>query len=186
MDVTGVATSHTIAGSSAPLAVETIAIRELPAVDFSLLVNGTPNQRSEIIRNIGEFCSEWGCFSLINHGVPEIVRSSMVEAFREFFDLTVEERKELMGKKIFDPIRHEAGLNTTTEGQQYWRDFVRIFVHPAFHSPSQPPHFSFFRPEDIACLLLGLMVWNLELAASARSGGGGGGGGRGWSWRRSS
>lgn len=65
----------------------------------------------------------------------------MVEALGEFFDLPVEDRTEFMGKKMLDPIRHEAGLATTIEGEQFLREFVRIFVHPTLHTPPKPLHF---------------------------------------------
>ncbi|KAH0451633.1 hypothetical protein IEQ34_018932 [Dendrobium chrysotoxum] len=133
--------SSSVTHISAYVAVDAIIKEEIPVIDLSILRNATPNQRSQLIQEIGQACKEWGCFSLINHGVPESLRTSMMEAFTEFFDLSEDERKEYLGKRILDPIRHEMGISTTAEGEQYSRDFVRIFVHPALHSPSKPLHF---------------------------------------------
>ncbi|XP_020689601.1 protein DMR6-LIKE OXYGENASE 2 [Dendrobium catenatum] len=133
--------SSSVTHISAYAAIDAVIKEEIPVIDMSILRNATPNQRPQLIQEIGQACKEWGCFSLINHGVPESLRTLMMEAFTEFFDLSEEERREYLGKRILDPIRHEMGISTTAEGEKYSRDFVRIFVHPAMHSPSKPLHF---------------------------------------------
>jgi len=35
---------------------------EIPVIDFSLLTEGTPDQQSQVIQNLGKACEEWGFF----------------------------------------------------------------------------------------------------------------------------
>ena len=46
---------------------------------------------------------------LINHDVPESLMTRMIEAFRGFFDLTEEEKREFQGTHVFvsDQVRHK-------------------------------------------------------------------------------
>lgn len=41
------------------------SVEDIPTIDFNLLVNGTPDQRSKIVRDLGHACTEWGFFMVI-------------------------------------------------------------------------------------------------------------------------
>ncbi|XP_077213202.1 2-oxoglutarate-dependent dioxygenase 19-like isoform X1 [Tasmannia lanceolata] len=114
---------------------------EIPTIDFSLLKNGTPDQRSQIIRDLGNACREWGIFVVINHGVAKCLMERILDACHDFFDLTEEEKREYVGKHVLDPIRYGTSFNPAVEKVFYWRDFIKIFVHPVFHSPDKPASF---------------------------------------------
>ncbi|XP_065872868.1 2-oxoglutarate-dependent dioxygenase 19-like [Euphorbia lathyris] len=114
----------------------------VPVIDYSLLVSTNPDQRSKIIHELGKACQEWGFFKVINHGVPERLMNSMIDVCKEFFDLPEEEKNKYEGKHVLDPIRCGTSFNTSVEKFFSWRDFLKIFVHPIFHSPTKPVHFS--------------------------------------------
>ncbi|XP_072982227.1 2-oxoglutarate-dependent dioxygenase 19-like [Typha latifolia] len=149
----------------APRDFEPIVEEEIPAIDFDLLVNGAPDERSQVVRELGKACEDWGFFMVVNHGVPAKLRDSMMDAFKDLFGLTAEEKGEYLGRQVLDPIRIGTSFNSQVEDVMYWRDYVKIFVHPVFHSPNKPPKFREISKEYTACtrvvgmeLLKG--IWN--------------------------
>ncbi|KAK4252784.1 hypothetical protein QN277_014327 [Acacia crassicarpa] len=114
----------------------------IPILDFSLLSSSNSKQRQKAIQDLGQACEEWGCFLLINHGIPESLINSVMEGVKGFFDLSDEEKREFQGKNIFDPIRCGSSFNTAAEKVHCWRDFFKVFVHPDFHFPHKPSGFS--------------------------------------------
>ncbi|KAJ0026300.1 hypothetical protein Pint_09065 [Pistacia integerrima] len=110
----------------------------IPVIDFSLLTSSSPEVRSIIINDLREACQKWGFFKVINHGVPEILMKEMMEECKNFFDLTEEEKGEFEGKHVLDPIRSGTSFNASVEKVFCWRDFLKVFVHPQFHSPTKP------------------------------------------------
>jgi isopenicillin N synthase-like dioxygenase len=114
----------------------------IPVIDFSQLSSCDHEQRSNAVHLLGKACQEWGFFMLVNHGVEERMMKAMIDACRGFFDLTEEEKREYEGKDVLDPIRCGTSVNTSVENVFFWRDFLKIAVHPKFHSPNKPPGFS--------------------------------------------
>ncbi|KAJ6289950.1 hypothetical protein OIU78_025801 [Salix suchowensis] len=110
----------------------------IPVIDYSLLISGTPGQRSEIVHELGRACQDWGFFMVINHGVPQKLVSSILDGCRGFFDLAEEEKQEFKGNHVLDPIRSGTSFNVSVEKAFYWRDFLKVFVHPVFYSPTKP------------------------------------------------
>ncbi|XP_043707906.1 2-oxoglutarate-dependent dioxygenase 19-like isoform X2 [Telopea speciosissima] len=138
---------------STNLSDDQVVTEELPIIDFSLLTSGSPDQRSKIVHELGKACQDWGFFMVINHGVPENLREEMLNACQRFFDLTEEEKREYAGKHVTDPIRCGTSFNASVEKVFFWRDFLKVFVHPEFHSPGKPPGFS-KRTRQVAIELL--------------------------------
>ncbi|XP_075675329.1 2-oxoglutarate-dependent dioxygenase 19-like [Castanea sativa] len=114
----------------------------VPIIDISLLVSGTPEQQSQIIHQLSKACSDWGCFMVINHDVTESLTKAMIASFQEFFDLPEEEKKEYQGNHVMDPIRCGTGFNPSMDKANFWRDFLKCFAHPEFHTPNKPAGFS--------------------------------------------
>lgn len=110
----------------------------VPIIDFSMLTSGNPDQRSETVQDIAHACSEWGFFTVINHGVPENLWDEMLRLSRGFFDLTEEEKQEYAGKKFWDPIRSGTSFNLTVDDTLFWRDYLKVHVHPQFNAPDKP------------------------------------------------
>ncbi|KAK2971803.1 hypothetical protein RJ640_018492, partial [Escallonia rubra] len=114
----------------------------IPIIDFSLLTSGTLYQRSKVIDDLGRACQDWGFFMVVNHGVPETLMKAVIGACNDFFYLTEEEKREFEGKDVLDPIRCGTSFNAQKEKVFFWRDFLKVLVHPQFHFPSKPLGFS--------------------------------------------
>ncbi|GAB4838416.1 hypothetical protein Ancab_027951 [Ancistrocladus abbreviatus] len=79
---------------------------------------------------------------LVNHGVPESLMKATLDKCKEFFDLTTEEKREFEGKNVLDPIRCGTSFNLSAENVHFWRDFLKVIVHPQFNFPHKPPGLS--------------------------------------------
>ncbi|GMP80384.1 hypothetical protein CsSME_00035501 [Camellia sinensis var. sinensis] len=113
----------------------------IPTIDFSLLTSGDPVQRSKVIQDIGNACRDWGFFMVINHGVQEKLMDDMVKASKSFFDMSEEEKGEYNGKQLFDPIRSGTSFNVLVDKSLFWRDYLKVHVHPHVNSPNKPACF---------------------------------------------
>ncbi|KAI8002605.1 Protein DMR6-LIKE OXYGENASE 2 [Camellia lanceoleosa] len=113
----------------------------IPTIDFSLLTSGDPDQRSKVIQDIGNACRDWGFFMVINHGVQEMLMDDMVKASKSFFDMSEKEKGEYHGKQLFDPIRSGTSFNVLVDKSSFWRDYLKVHVHPHFNSPNKPTCF---------------------------------------------
>ncbi|GMN58969.1 hypothetical protein TIFTF001_028070 [Ficus carica] len=130
---------------------------QIPVIDFSLLVSGSPDQRSKVIDELSKACENWGFFIVTNHGVPESLMDGVIDGCRDFFDLSEEEKMEFVGKDVLDPIRCGTSFNASKENVFYWRDFLKVFVHPQFHFPNKPSGFRYFMatPKQISTFFYG-------------------------------
>ncbi|KAK4747873.1 hypothetical protein SAY87_014459 [Trapa incisa] len=113
----------------------------IPIIDYSLLTSGTREQRTKIIQDLRYACQEWGFFMVINHGVNEGLMKRMLKSCKEFFHLTEEEKMEFQDKHVLDPIRYGTSFNASVDDIFFWRDYLKVKVHPEFHSPDKPTGF---------------------------------------------
>lgn len=67
----------------------------------------------------------------------------MLDAFKALFDLTDDEKGSYIGAHVLDPIRIGTGFNSNTDKGMFWRYYVKIFVHPEFHSVPKPLNFRY-------------------------------------------
>ncbi|OMO85195.1 Oxoglutarate/iron-dependent dioxygenase [Corchorus capsularis] len=118
------------------------ANESIPTIDFSLLTSSNPEERSKVIQDLAKACQDWGFFMVTNHGVPESMMKAMIEACAAFFELPEEEKQEFEGKHVLDPIRCGTSFNVSVDKVLFWRDFLKIFLHPHFHAPTKPSRFS--------------------------------------------
>ncbi|KAI4297448.1 hypothetical protein L6164_037339 [Bauhinia variegata] len=110
----------------------------IPVIDFSLLISGNPKERSKAIKDLGKACEEWGFFLLINHGIPENVKNSMLEYVEQFFKLPEEEMRKFQGKNVMDPVRCGTRSLNNGPGRTISRGYIKLIVHPEFHFPDKP------------------------------------------------
>ncbi|KAA0061143.1 protein DMR6-LIKE OXYGENASE 2-like [Cucumis melo var. makuwa] len=110
----------------------------IPIIDLSLLINGTPQQRAKVVNELGKACEDWGFFMVVNHGVEEKLMKELMEICIEFFELKEEEKREYETKHVLDPIRYGTSFNPKVEKAFFWRDYLKIKVHPKFHAPTKP------------------------------------------------
>lgn len=76
--------------------------------------------------------------------MPERLRTEMIEAFAEFFDLPTEEKQVYDNKNIFDSVSHGSTYSLAMKKERYWRNFLRIMLHPEHNSPAKPSGFRFY------------------------------------------
>ena len=69
---------------------------------------------------------------------------AIMEACGGFFNLSEEEKREFEGKHVLDPIKCGTSFNPSLEKVFFWRDFLKVIVHPRFHSPNKPSVFRYF------------------------------------------
>ncbi|PIA51994.1 hypothetical protein AQUCO_01000104v1 [Aquilegia coerulea] len=122
--------------------IEVIVERQIPTIDFSLLNSTFPDQRAKVIQELREACKEWGFFLVINHGIPESLMERMLDMCKDFFDQTEEEKLKCSGEHVLAPIRSGTSFNASVDKVFFWRDFLKVWVHPQFHSPPTPAGFS--------------------------------------------
>ncbi|KAL6494583.1 hypothetical protein OROGR_031383 [Orobanche gracilis] len=113
----------------------------LPVVDFSALTAAAdPDQRSRAVQGLAKACQEWGFFILVNHGIGEELMNGVFGALKGFFNLPESVKKRYEAKSASDPIKC-GNFNVSTISNQtftLWRDYLKLYVHPEFHCPSQP------------------------------------------------
>ncbi|KAI3803161.1 hypothetical protein L1987_31310 [Smallanthus sonchifolius] len=115
----------------------------IPIIDYSLLTSSSANERSKAVQDIGKACEDWGCFMLVNHGVPETLIQEMMDVSDEFFNMTNKEKLEFEAHGVLDPVRCSTGVNLVNRNKDtFWREYLRLIVHPGFNCPHKPPHFS--------------------------------------------
>ncbi|KAJ6683574.1 hypothetical protein OIU85_007278 [Salix viminalis] len=78
-----------------------------------------------------------GSIPVIDYSCQKLL-SSILDGCQGFFDLAEEEKKEFKGNHVLDPIRSGTSFNVSMEKVFYWRDFLKVFVHPVFYSPTIP------------------------------------------------
>ncbi|KAL0422415.1 UNVERIFIED_CONTAM: 2-oxoglutarate-dependent dioxygenase 19 [Sesamum latifolium] len=84
----------------------------IPTIDLSLLTSDNSDHRSKAIQDLDKACEEWGFF--------------------------MEEKPEFQPENVLEPIRYGTSFNTAKEKVFWWRDFLKVFVHPEFHCPDTP------------------------------------------------
>src|SRR6266481_2624602 len=81
------------------LVAQRIPLEQIPVIDFRPFLRGSPAERKNVARQIGEACRNIGFFYLVNHGVPgELIERSFAEAKR-FFALPLERKREIAIEK---------------------------------------------------------------------------------------
>lgn len=66
----------------------------VPVIDLSSFDDTCPDEHGQVVvAEVGHACRNWGFFHVVNHGVDIDVVKSMRGAWRDFFDLPMEEKK---------------------------------------------------------------------------------------------
>ncbi|WCJ23029.1 2-oxoglutarate (2OG) and Fe(II)-dependent oxygenase superfamily protein [Euphorbia peplus] len=115
----------------------------LPIIDLSALYH--PSSRSHLIDQIRSACMETGSFQVINHGIPLQTLTEALEAAKEFFDLPLETKVQLLSDNVHAPVRYGTSLNHKVDKVHFWRDFIKHYSHPIsewIHLwPADPPSY---------------------------------------------
>ncbi|KAL9225649.1 hypothetical protein vseg_001548 [Gypsophila vaccaria] len=81
---------------------------QIPVIDLEKI-----QKESHIL---GEACKSWGCFRLINHGVPYSLMAEMKLTSRALFDRPVEVKQNIKGKIEQSGYRSPSKMNPLYEG----------------------------------------------------------------------
>lgn len=108
-----------------------------PFIDFSLLNSSpsSPESRKELDK-FKSALSSWGCFQLINHGIPRGLLDEITEISRQFFGLRMEEKKKYAalpgGNNGFDSAFDGGSSNYQGGGGVVsdWNEGLALTVYP--------------------------------------------------------
>ncbi|KAK3014826.1 hypothetical protein RJ639_008302 [Escallonia herrerae] len=114
-----------------------VADDEVPIIDYSMLVSADPDHRSKAIQDLGKACGDYGCFTVVNHGLPESFIRGVLEECSGFFDLAEMEKTGYEPKGPADKIRWGKGSKPGDK-----REFLKLISHPDFQCPAKPTGFS--------------------------------------------
>ncbi len=71
---------------------ETVEVSEIPIIDFGRFLNGDAAERQAVAEQISDAARRIGFFYIVNHGVPESLRQSVLSEAREFFARPMDEK----------------------------------------------------------------------------------------------
>ncbi|CAN0922771.1 Protein DOWNY MILDEW RESISTANCE 6 [Linum grandiflorum] len=112
---------------------------DIPVIDLSI------PDRSLLVRQIEDACTNFGFFQVINHGVGLEAKEEMLRVATEFFELPVEEKMKIYSDDPSKTMRLSTSFNVKKEKVHNWRDYLRLHCHPlpkyAPEWPSNPPSF---------------------------------------------
>jgi hypothetical protein len=77
--------------------------------------------------------------------VPETLIDEIIGGCNSFYNLTEEEKIEFAGKQLFDPIRYGTSFNVKVDKTFFWRDYLKLWVHPNFNAPHKPAGFRYLK-----------------------------------------
>jgi isopenicillin N synthase-like dioxygenase len=99
----------------------------IPALDLAHFTQGTPEQRSAFVQNLGKAYEEIGFVAISNHGLSDMLVESLYKQVQNFFALPIEtkkkyERPELAGQRGFVSFgkEHAKGRNAG-DLKEFWQ-----------------------------------------------------------------
>jgi isopenicillin N synthase-like dioxygenase len=110
--------------SDRPCLSQVSEFENVPIIDL-----GSQN-RTQIVKQIGEACSSYGFFQVINHGVCLEALKNTAEVASEFFKLPVEEKLKLYSDDPTKTMRLSTSFNVNKEEVHNWRDYLRLHCYP--------------------------------------------------------
>ena len=94
---------------------------EVPVIDLKGLERG---ERAEIVRGIREASETWGCFQMVNHGIPMTIIEEMVEGVRRFHEQPQEVKMEWYSRDTKQPVRYYCNGDLHVSNAANWRDSI--------------------------------------------------------------
>ena len=94
---------------------------QVPVIDLAMMDDEGAGTR-QVLAEIARACEDWGCFQVINHGVPDSVMDAAMDAAKGFFALPAAEREEYRMTKIGGKGYGQAYVGQTKD----WND--RLFL----------------------------------------------------------
>ncbi|XP_038685942.1 protein DOWNY MILDEW RESISTANCE 6-like [Tripterygium wilfordii] len=110
--------------SERPRLSEVSTCENVPVIDLGC------QDRTQIVRQIGDACEDYGFFQVINHGVSREVTEQMLQVAFDFFSLPVEEKLKLYSDDPSKTMRLSTSFNVNKEKVHNWRDYLRLHCYP--------------------------------------------------------
>nr|XP_043628534.1 1-aminocyclopropane-1-carboxylate oxidase homolog 1-like [Erigeron canadensis] len=107
----------------------------LPTIDLEG-INEDPIRRLKVVQKVKGAFERWGCFQIVNHGIPTSVLEEMMEGVRRFHEDDVEVRKEWYKRNGGGKRRvvYNTNFDLFTAPVANWRDTFYVTMAP------NPPH----------------------------------------------
>lgn len=108
-----------------PVAVDV----SIPVIDMAELYSEDADLRLKAAAEIDGACREWGFFQVVNHGVSHEVIALSREAWREFFQLPVEEKEKYANSPVtYEGYGSRVGVEKGTPLD--WNDYFFLDYLP--------------------------------------------------------
>jgi len=78
---------------------ERVPLDQIPVIDFTTFLKGSPDERRAVARKIGKACRNIGFFYLTGHGIPREATEKVFAEAKRFFDLPIEKKKQIAIEK---------------------------------------------------------------------------------------
>lgn len=71
-----------------------MVVPSIPTIDFSVFFNegSSDLEKKEVVDQVGQACSEYGFFQIVNHGVPLDLLQNTIDTFKTFFSYSSDEK----------------------------------------------------------------------------------------------
>ncbi|KAL3499712.1 hypothetical protein ACH5RR_038805 [Cinchona calisaya] len=118
-------------------------VLQVPIIDLSLLQRDS-QERPLVIKQIHQACRTVGIFAIINHGISETIIEEALNVNKNFFDLPLKTKEELMSHDMYNPVKY--GVYQDQDGDQgILRSYLKLYSHP-FEKfgplwPANPPDY---------------------------------------------
>ncbi|CAL9079752.1 unnamed protein product, partial [Musa textilis] len=110
--------------SQRPRLHEVVRDADIPTIDLGSL------DVSRVIAQVGDACSSFGFFQVVNHGVPDELMLSLMAVASEFFRLPPEEKAKHYSDDPAKKMRLSTSFNIRKETVRNWRDYLRLHCYP--------------------------------------------------------
>ncbi|KAL4341174.1 hypothetical protein GQ457_08G021010 [Hibiscus cannabinus] len=120
----------------------------IPVVDLS---KASGHDRTTIVQQILIASREFGFFQVVNHGVSENLVNDTMNVFKEFFELSAEDKAGVYSEDPKRPCRlYTSSPNYDRENVHLWRDNLRHPCHPLEECikiwPQKPTRYRYYNP----------------------------------------
>ncbi|AES62049.1 1-aminocyclopropane-1-carboxylate oxidase homolog 1 [Medicago truncatula] len=110
----------------------------VPIIDLQN-IHTNPCLHAEVLDKIRSACREWGCFQVINHGIPDSVLDEMISGIRRFHEQEAEERKPFYTRDTSKKVRYFSNGSLFKNHAANWRDTISFYVSPDPPNPEEIP-----------------------------------------------
>lgn len=110
---------------------------QVPVIDFGGLERG--EIRAQIVSGIRRASETWGCFQMINHGIPITIMEEVLEGVRRFHEQPQEVKMEWYSRDTKQPVKYYCNGDLHVSNAANWRDSISCeFPDGTLHPEALP------------------------------------------------